>query len=101
MMVAVGRHSVRAVCEARSPSRGAARSSHPAVLIAVPAAAGISVSVMQTLIIPLIPELPALLQHQPSQCVMGDHRDAADRGGGHAALTSSLVPFIVGRTPGE
>ncbi|MEO3760074.1 MFS transporter [Mycobacterium sp. B14F4] len=34
---------------------------HPAVLVAVLAAAGISVSLMQTLIIPLIPALPTLL----------------------------------------
>jgi MFS family permease len=37
------------------------RTRHPAVLIAVLAAAGVSVSLMQTLIIPLIPELPTLL----------------------------------------
>ncbi|MGV0801861.1 MFS transporter, partial [Mycolicibacterium elephantis] len=38
-----------------------ARTRHPAVIVAVLAAAGISVSLMQTLVIPLIPELPALL----------------------------------------
>ncbi|MFS0897073.1 MFS transporter [Mycolicibacterium litorale] len=37
----------------------------PNVLIAVLAAAGISVSLMQTLIIPLIPELPTLLRTGP------------------------------------
>jgi MFS family permease len=34
---------------------------HPTVLVAVLSAAGISVSLMQTLIVPLIPELPTLL----------------------------------------
>jgi MFS family permease len=34
---------------------------HPGVIVAVLAAAGISVSLMQTLVIPLIPELPTLL----------------------------------------
>ena len=43
-----------------------ALSAHPGVLIAVLCAAGISVSLMQTLIIPLIPELPKLLQASPS-----------------------------------
>ncbi|MCV7414060.1 MFS transporter [Mycolicibacterium litorale] len=38
----------------------------PNVLIAVLAAAGISVSLMQTLIIPLIPELPTLLRTGPA-----------------------------------
>ncbi|WP_231643755.1 MFS transporter [Mycolicibacterium baixiangningiae] len=38
----------------------------PNVLIAVLAAAGISVALMQTLIIPLIPELPTLLRTGPS-----------------------------------
>jgi MFS family permease len=37
------------------------RTRHPAIVVAVLAAAGISVSLMQTLVIPLIPELPALL----------------------------------------
>ena len=48
----VGRHSVRAA--------------HPGVLIAVLAAAGISVSLTQTLMIPLIPELPMLLHTSPA-----------------------------------
>ncbi|WP_319458188.1 MULTISPECIES: MFS transporter [unclassified Mycobacterium] len=39
---------------------------HPGILVAVLAAAGISVSLMQTLIIPLIPELPNLLHTSPS-----------------------------------
>ena len=41
--------------------RYSVRAAHPGVLIAVLAAAGISVSLMQTLMIPLIPELPVLL----------------------------------------
>lgn len=39
---------------------------HPAIVVAVLAAAGISVSLMQTLVIPLIPELPALLHTSSS-----------------------------------
>lgn len=39
---------------------------HPRILIAVLSAAGISVSLMQTLIVPLIPELPKLLNTSPS-----------------------------------
>ncbi|MDT5079396.1 MAG: hypothetical protein QOJ80_4033 [Mycobacterium sp.] len=39
---------------------------HPAVLVAVLSAAGIGVSLMQTLIVPLIPELPNLLHTSPS-----------------------------------
>lgn len=39
---------------------------HPGVLIAVLCAAGISVSLMQTLLIPLIPELPKLLDTSAS-----------------------------------
>ena len=41
-------------------------SRHPGILIAVLSAAGISVSMMQTLIIPLIPELPKLLNTSAS-----------------------------------
>lgn len=41
-------------------------SRHPAVLIAVLCGAGISVSLMQTLIVPLIPELPNLLSTSAS-----------------------------------
>lgn len=37
------------------------RRRHPAAIVAVLAAAGISVSMMQTFVIPLVPELPALL----------------------------------------
>ena len=39
---------------------------HPGVLIAVLCAAGISVSLTQTLLIPLIPELPKLLSTSAS-----------------------------------
>jgi MFS family permease len=104
----VGRHSVRAA--------------HPGVLIAVLAAAGISVSLMQTLMIPLIPELPTLLHTSPANAswaitvtlltaavttpVFGRLGDmygpkpmliicAATLS--VAAMTSSLLPFIVGR----
>src|SRR6478736_6292442 len=48
-----------------APSASAS-SAHPGVLIAVLSAAGISVSLMQTLIIPLIPELPSLLHTSAS-----------------------------------
>lgn len=47
--------------DARDPS-----SHHPGILVAVMAAAGISVSLMQTLIIPVLPELPVLLGTAPS-----------------------------------
>ena len=99
---------------------------HPGILVAVLSAAGISVSLMQTLIIPLIPELPKPAEHQRVQRVVGHHGDVADRGGGYAgvrrlgdmygpkpmliacalmliagsliaATTSSLMPLIVGR----
>ena len=108
----VGRHSVRAA--------------HPGVLIAVLAAAGISVSLMQTLKIPLIPELPTLLHTTPDNAswaitvtlltaavttpVFGRFGDmygpkpmlmisAATLTAGSliAAMTSALLPFIVGR----
>ncbi|MCV7171148.1 MFS transporter [Mycobacterium manitobense] len=39
---------------------------HPGIIVAVLAAAGISVSLMQTLVIPLIPELPTLLNTSAS-----------------------------------
>ena len=42
------------------------RTRHPAIVVAVLAAAGISVSLMQTLVIPLIPELPTLLNTSAS-----------------------------------
>jgi MFS family permease len=55
----VGRHSVSAL-----PS--VARAQHPGVVVVVLAAAGISVALMQTLVIPLIPLLPQLLNTNPS-----------------------------------
>ncbi|WP_431236919.1 MFS transporter [Mycolicibacterium aichiense] len=108
----MGRHSVRAA--------------HPGVLIAVLAAAGISVSLTQTLMIPLIPELPMLLHTNPSNASwtitvtlltaavatpvfgrLGDMHGpkpmlmicagAMAVGSLLAAVTSSLVPFIIGR----
>jgi MFS family permease len=108
----VGRHSVRAA--------------HPGVLIAVLAAAGITVSLTQTLMIPLIPELPALLGTSPANAswtitvtlltaavatpVFGRFGDmygpkpmlmicAGTMAAGSllAAVSSSLVPFIIGR----
>lgn len=48
------------------PNQPARRSASGGLLIAVLAAAGISVSLMQTLIIPLIPQLPALLDTSPA-----------------------------------
>ncbi|MCX2938084.1 MFS transporter [Mycobacterium pinniadriaticum] len=106
--------------------RHAVRAAHPGVLIAVLAAAGISVSLMQTLMIPLIPELPTLLHTSASNAswaitvtlltaavttpVFGRLGDmygpkpilmvcAATLTVGSliAATTSSLLPFIVGR----
>jgi MFS family permease len=108
----VGRHSVRAT--------------HPGVLIAVLAAAGITVSLTQTLMIPLIPELPVLLNTSPANASwtitvtlltaavatpvfgrLGDMHGpkpmlmicAATMTVGSllAAATSSLVPFLIGR----
>lgn len=109
---AVGRHSVRAT--------------HPGVLIVVLAAAGISVSLTQTLMIPLIPELPALLNTSPANASwtitvtlltaavatpvfgrLGDMYGPKPMlmicagtmafGSFLAAVSSSLVPFIIGR----
>jgi MFS family permease len=101
-------------------------SGHPAVLIAVLCGAGISVSLMQTLIVPLIPELPNLLSTSASNAswavtatlltaavatpVFGRLGDLYGpkpmliacallliAGSLLAALTSLLVPLIVGR----
>ncbi|MGY4712510.1 MFS transporter [Mycolicibacterium sp. CBM1] len=106
--------------------RRSVRAAHPGILIAVLAAAGISVSLMQTLIIPLVPELPALLNTNPANAswaitvtlltaavttpVFGRLGDlygpkpilmicavALTLGSLVAATTSSLMPFIVGR----
>ncbi len=104
----------------------ASRSTHPSVLIAVLAAAGTSVSVMQTLIIPLIPELPTLLHTSSANASwaitvtlltaavatpmfgrLGDMYGPKPilmicavmltAGSLTSALASSLVPFVVGR----
>ncbi len=101
-------------------------SAHPGVLIAVLCAAGISVSLMQTLIIPLIPELPKLLHASPSNAswaitatlltaavttpVFGRLGDLYGpkpililcaavliAGSLVSALSTSLVPFVIGR----
>ena len=48
------------------PENAPLPTAHPSVLIAVLAAAGIGVSLMQTLIIPLLPELPKLLNASAS-----------------------------------
>ena len=98
----------------------------PSLLIAVLSAAGISVALMQTLIIPLIPQLPKLLNTSPSNAswaitatlltaavatpVFGRLGDiygpkpiliacAVLLTGGSlvAATASSLIPFVVGR----
>ncbi|WP_264022183.1 MFS transporter [Mycolicibacterium canariasense] len=101
-------------------------STHPRVLIGVLSAAGISVSLMQTLIIPLIPELPKLLATSPANAswaitatlltaavatpVFGRLGDLfgpkrvliacavlLTAGSLLCALTSALIPFIAGR----
>lgn len=101
-------------------------SAHPGVLIAVLCAAGISVSLMQTLIIPLIPELPKLLHASPSNAswaitatlltaavttpVFGRLGDLYGPkpmlvlcasilviGSVVSALSTSLIPFVIGR----
>lgn len=98
----------------------------PNVLVAVLAAAGISVSLMQTLIIPLIPELPTLLQTGPANAswaitatlltaavatplfgrlgdiygpkpVLMTCAALLTVGSVTAALSTSLIPVIVGR----
>ena len=103
-----------------------APTAHPGILVAVLSAAGISVSLMQTLIIPLIPELPSLLHTSASNAswaitatlltaavatpVFGRLGDMYGpkpmliacalmliSGSVIAASTSSLVPLIVGR----
>lgn len=102
------------------------RSTHPRVLIAVLSAAGISVSLMQTLIIPLVPELPKLLVTSPANAswaitatlltaavatpvfgrlgdIFGPKRMLIacavllTAGSLLCALTSALIPFIAGR----
>src|SRR3954447_270681 len=109
-----------------TPGSAPTRPPHPGVLVAVLAAAGIGVSLMQTLIIPLIPELPKLLNTSPSNASwaitatllaaavatpvfgrLGDMYGAKPMlvacavllicGSLIAATTSSLLPLIVGR----
>jgi MFS family permease len=116
----VARHGVKAT-EAAVAARV-----RPNVLVAVLAAAGISVSLMQTLIIPLIPELPTLLQTGPANASwaitatlltaavatplfgrLGDIYGPKPIlmtcaalltiGSVTAALSTSLIPVIVGR----
>ena len=111
---------------AGSSTRPALTARHPAILIAVLSVAGISVSLMQTLIIPLIPELPKLLDASPSDASwavtatlltaavatpvfgrLGDMYGAKPMlitcalmligGSLIAAMTTSLLPMIVGR----
>jgi MFS family permease len=103
-----------------------ASTAHPTVLVAVLSAAGISVSLMQTLIVPLIPELPNLLHTSASNAswaitatllaaavatpVFGRLGDMYGpkpmliacaviliAGSLLAATTSSLLPLIIGR----
>lgn len=98
----------------------------PNVLVAVLAAAGISVSLMQTLIIPLIPELPTLLRTGPANAswaitatlltaavatplfgrlgdiygpkpVLMTCAALLTAGSVTAAVSTSLIPVIVGR----
>ncbi len=113
----MGRHSVKA--------RGV-RPQHPGILVAAMAVAGISVSLMQTLIIPVLPELPTLLNTSPANAswaitatlltaavatpVFGRLGDMygpkpiliccavfLTTGSLLAASTSSLLPLIIGR----
>lgn len=107
-------------------NQGTARTRHPGVLVAALAAAGISVSLMQTLIIPLIPELPTLLATSPANASwaitatlltaavatplfgrLGDIYGPKPilmlcaalltAGSVFAAVSTSLIPVIVGR----
>jgi MFS family permease len=109
-----------------TPGSAPTRPPHPGILVAVLSAAGISVSLMQTLIIPLIPELPKLLNASPSNAswaitatlltaavatpVFGRLGDmygpkpiliacavVLTAGSLIAATTSSLIPFVIGR----
>ncbi|HEY5841403.1 MAG TPA: MFS transporter [Mycobacterium sp.] len=113
----MGRHSVGA---------RAARLHHPRILVAAMAAAGIGVSLMQTLIIPVLPELPTLLNTSPANASwaitatlltaaiatpvfgrLGDMHGPRPMliccavfltaGSLLAASTSSLLPLIIGR----
>jgi MFS family permease len=122
----VGRHTVKAVRQSQPPPSAKPHTPRSAILIAVLSAAGISVSLMQTLIIPLIPQFPVLLHTSPSNAswaitvtlltaavatpVFGRLGDMygpkpvllacaalLTAGSVTAALTSSWVPLIVGR----
>ena len=114
----MGRHTEKAIRAEQPP--------HPGILIAVLCMAGIGVSLMQTLIIPVIPELPRLLDTSPSNAswaitatlltaavatpVFGRLGDmygpkpmlvtcalALTAGSLTAALSDSLLPLIIGR----
>lgn len=103
-----------------------ARHTHPRAAVAVLCAAGIVVSLMQTIIVPLIPELPVLLHAAPGNTTwaltitllvgavitpvggrLGDmygkrrmliaSMGCVAAGSVLCALTSSLVPFLIGR----
>ncbi|MGW4099301.1 MFS transporter [Mycobacterium sp. NPDC004974] len=108
------------------PNQPTRRSASGGLLIAVLAAAGISVSLMQTLMIPLIPQLPALLDTSPANAswaitatlltgavatpVLGRLGDMYGpkrilvlctamlfAGSVIAATTTSLIPLVIGR----
>lgn len=108
------------------PNQPPRRSASGGLLIAVLAAAGISVSLMQTLMIPLIPQLPALLDTSPANAswaitatlltgavatpMLGRLGDMYGPkrilvlcaallfvGSVIAALTTSLIPLVIGR----
>ncbi|ANS69511.1 membrane transport protein [Streptomyces lincolnensis] len=112
---------------ARSADAGAATPPRPNSVVAVLALAGIVVSLMQTLVIPIVPELPRLLDASASNAawavtatllaaavatpVVGRLGDMFGKrrmllvsiallvsGSVVAALSDSLVPMIVGRT---
>ncbi|MFI9168950.1 MFS transporter [Streptomyces lincolnensis] len=112
---------------ARSADAGAATPPRPNAVVAVLALAGIVVSLMQTLVIPIVPELPRLLNASASNAawavtatllaaavatpVVGRLGDMFGKrrmllvsiallvsGSVVAALSDSLVPMIVGRT---
>lgn len=108
------------------PARFSVRSRHPSVLVVVLSAAGIAVSLMQTLIVPVIPELPrmlgvgaadaswaitaTLLTAAVATPVFGRFGDmygprrmlivsalGLTAGSLVCALSSTLVPFVLGR----
>ncbi|MFI8193735.1 MFS transporter [Streptomyces sp. NPDC085946] len=109
-----------------SPTAGGPAPARPAAVVAVLALAGIVVSLMQTLVIPIVPELPRLLDAPASDAawavtatllaaavatpVVGRLGDMAGKrrmllaslvllvaGSVVCALSDSLVPMIVGR----